>query len=456
MELSAFHVHGEPVPAAEAFAADYQPFSVGGSWGPAWDTTWFHIRGTVPDGWAGRQVALGFTIGNAGATGFGAEALIWRDGRPVQGLSPNHREYLLTPGAVGGEEVDLYVEAAANPPSPFGTNPWPLLLPEPDGAPLFTLNGPTSTSGTRTFDEFWHDFRVLVELMSELPDDSPQFARLCAGLERACNLLDLPDIADSWRRAQPVLDELLSERPAAPDTHSVSIIGHAHLDTAWLWPLRETIRKCARTFSTVLELMDRYPEYRFVVSQAQHLAWMRDHYPDLWDTDEGPDRRRAARADREHVGRGRLQHPVGRIAGPSDRLRQAVLPPTSSGSKPTTCGCPTSSATRRRCPRSCDGAASAGSSPRSCPGTSTTSFPTTASSGRASTARGSSPISPRLTPTTATSASASCGSASRTSRTTIGPPARSTCSAGATAEVDRPARCSSRPAASPTSTGFPA
>ena len=42
-------------------------------------------------------------------------------------------------------------------------------------------------------------------------------------------------------------------------------------------------RRSARTFSTVLELMDRYPEYRFVVSQAQHLAWMRDLYPDLWE-----------------------------------------------------------------------------------------------------------------------------------------------------------------------------
>ena len=101
------------------------------------------------------------------------------------------------------------------------------------------------------------------------------------GLERACNLLDLPDIGESWRRAQPVLDALLAE-PSAPGTHAVSIVGHAHLDTAWLWPLRETIRKCARTFSTVVELMDRYPEYRFVVSQAQHLAWMRDLYPDLW------------------------------------------------------------------------------------------------------------------------------------------------------------------------------
>ena len=69
--------------------------------------------------------------------------------------------------------------------------------------------------------------------------------------------------------------------------------------------------------------------------------------------DEGADRRRAARADREHVGRSRLQHPLGRVTRPPDRLRQALLPATSSGSRPTTCGCPTSSGTRPPCPRSC-------------------------------------------------------------------------------------------------------
>ncbi len=282
VDVSAHHVHGEPIPAAEALAADFGPFPVGSPWGPAWDTTWFRIRGVIPAEWEGREVALGFTIGNAGSTGFGAEALVWRQGRPVQGLSPNHREYLVTPSAAGGEDVELFVEAAANPPSPFGTNPWPLLLPEPDGAPLFTLQRADLHVRDPEFDEFWHNFRVLVELLTELPDDGPHFARLCAGLDRACNLLDLPDISDSWPEAQALLVELLAEK-AAPGAHRVTMVGHAHLDTAWLWPLRETIRKCARTFSTVLELMDRYPDYRFVVSQAQHLAWMRDRYPDLWE-----------------------------------------------------------------------------------------------------------------------------------------------------------------------------
>jgi len=282
LDVAAYHVHGEPVTATEAFASVYEPFPIGAPWGPPWDTTWFRLRGRIPTDWSGGEVALGFVIGNAGSTGFGAEALVWRAGRPVQGLSPHHREYLLTTDAAGGEDIELFVEAAANPPSPFGANPWPLLLPEPHGAPLFTLQQADIHLRDPGLEEFWHNFRILAELLIELPEGDPHAARLRAGLEQACNLLELPDISGTWRRAQPVLEELLADR-AAPGTHRVSIVGHAHLDTAWLWPLRETIRKCARTFSTVLELMDRYPEYRFVVSQAQHLAWMREHYPDLWE-----------------------------------------------------------------------------------------------------------------------------------------------------------------------------
>ena len=57
--------------------------------------------------------------------------------------------------------------------------------------------------------------------------------------------------------------------------------GHAHLDTAWLWPLAETKRKCVRTFASMVELMERWPEFRFSCSQAQHYAWIAEHEPEL-------------------------------------------------------------------------------------------------------------------------------------------------------------------------------
>ena len=282
LEVAAHHVHGEPIAAAAAFAAAYEPFALGDAWGPAWDTTWFRLRGRVPAAWAGHEVHLGFAVGHAGETGFGAESLLYHDGHPVQGLSPNHRAWRLAERAEADAPVELFVEAAANPPSPFGANPWPLLMAEPHGPARFTLARADLHLVDPAYEAFFHDFRVAVELLGDLAAGEPRRARLLAGLERAADQLALPDVAGSWRRAAPGVRALLDE-PAALGAHRVSTVGHAHLDTAWLWPLRETVRKCARTFSTALALMERYPEYRFVVSQAQHLAWMRDHYPDLWD-----------------------------------------------------------------------------------------------------------------------------------------------------------------------------
>ena len=60
-------------------------------------------------------------------------------------------------------------------------------------------------------------------------------------------------------------------------------VGHAHIDSAWLWPVREPIRKCARTFSNVVQLADADPAFIFACSSAQQLAWIKQYYPDLFD-----------------------------------------------------------------------------------------------------------------------------------------------------------------------------
>ena len=281
LEVAAHHVRGEPITYAEAVARAYQPFPVGGAWGPPWDTTWFHLTGAVPRDWAGEEVVMRFEIGNAGDTGFGAEALVWSSDGPVQGLSPNHRRYRIAERAAGGEAVDLYVEAAANPKAPFHLVTWPLLLADPDGPPEFTLARADLAVFRREVFRFYQDFRLLFGLYRDLPADEPRASRLGAALNAAAGALDLDDVPGSLKAAWPVLQAELA-RPAAASAHHMSAVGHAHIDTAWLWPLRETIRKCARTFSTAVTLMDRYPEYRFACSQPQQYAWMKEHYPDLY------------------------------------------------------------------------------------------------------------------------------------------------------------------------------
>ena len=72
-------------------------------------------------------------------------------------------------------------------------------------------------------------------------------------------------------------------RPAHASAHTdLSAVGHAHIDTAWLWPLRETVRKTARTFANVTALAEEYPEFVFACSQAQQYAWVKEHHPEIY------------------------------------------------------------------------------------------------------------------------------------------------------------------------------
>ncbi len=76
--------------------------------------------------------------------------------------------------------------------------------------------------------------------------------------------------------------EHLMNRTNEEDVFSYSAIGHGHLDLAWLWPIRESIRKGARTFATQIKNIERYPGYVFGASQAQLYQWIKDSYPQLY------------------------------------------------------------------------------------------------------------------------------------------------------------------------------
>lgn len=63
----------------------------------------------------------------------------------------------------------------------------------------------------------------------------------------------------------------------------VYAVGNCHIDTCWLWPWAETKRKVARSWSNQCDLIERYPELRFVASQAQQFKWLEHIYPKLYD-----------------------------------------------------------------------------------------------------------------------------------------------------------------------------
>jgi alpha-mannosidase len=277
LEIAMWAVHGEPVPVERALKAKYKSFSVGEMWGSLWDTAWFRFEGEVPREWKGREVVALVQLTSVGGEGFSAEGAIYQNGRLVRAISLNRREVEITARAKGGEPFTFFVEAAAN----GGMSLQGLNLPDYNGTPLFRLEQAELACRNPEAFNFYYDFKFATEAMDALPENSQRRAELRYVLNEAVNEFD-PTESSSIKRAATTLREVMRRRNG--DTvHTLSAVGHAHIDTAWLWPLRETIRKCARTFSTALNYMQKYPGYVFVCSQAQHYAWMKAYYPEIWD-----------------------------------------------------------------------------------------------------------------------------------------------------------------------------
>ncbi|WP_067689510.1 alpha-mannosidase [Nocardia jejuensis] len=272
----------EPVPVAEGLAAPRTPIESGARWGAAWGTSWFTVEGEVPANWAGKTVEAIIDIGfDPGATGFQCEALVYLpDGSPVKGLHPQSQWVRVGSPVRGGERVLWHVEAASNPQIPFSPNDL----------------GDTSTAGSEpryrlgrldlaVFDEVvWElvrDLEVLGELMHEMPEDPARRYDIVRAIERALDAVDLWHVNETAAAARACLSEVLAA-PAIASAHTISAVGHAHIDSAWLWPLRETVRKVARTTSNMTALLAVEPEFVYAMSQAAQYDFIKQHRPEVY------------------------------------------------------------------------------------------------------------------------------------------------------------------------------
>ncbi|ADI04426.1 glycoside hydrolase family 38 [Streptomyces bingchenggensis BCW-1] len=104
---------------------------------------------------------------------------------------------------------------------------------------------------------------------------------IARALEQMLDALDPHDVPGTAATARAMLRDVLTA-PAHASAHSVVAVGHAHIDSAWLWPVRETIRKASRTFSNVMTLMDDEPDFVFACSQAQQWEWIKNEHPKVW------------------------------------------------------------------------------------------------------------------------------------------------------------------------------
>jgi alpha-mannosidase len=288
LTLSYWEVPDEPVPFEDAVGQHFGPAEHGLVWGRPWGTVWFHAEGKIPTSWAEEEhvraelvVDLGFT---GSQPGFQAEGTVYSpSGRILKAVEPLNRGVRVDAGP--GGEVDVYIEAAANPnvaqdflfiPTPYGDKA------TAGDARLYRLAQIELGLLDLTVWELQQDIEALVGLLGQLPGGSQRRAEILRALDRMVDVMDPDDVAGTAALGRSVLHPVLAS-PASASAHHLHAVGHAHIDSAWLWPTRETVRKVARTFSNVCDLIDENPDFVFAASSAQQYAWLKESYPELFE-----------------------------------------------------------------------------------------------------------------------------------------------------------------------------
>lgn len=249
--------------------ADVRP---GEPWaGQLFDCAWMRFEAELPPGAGGDGLVARIDVS-------GELCVVDREGVPVRGLTnikstfdpvlggPGKTVFRVPSEAIRGGRVELWADAGLNDLFGFVKDEGRVLLAE-----LATVR--------EDVRQLYYDLETLRDFWMALPAEDAMAGRLGSELGALGAELDCADAGSVARARERLSAWFANEDKPALRVHA---IGHAHLDLAWLWPIRETIRKGARTFASALYNFEKYPEYRFGCSQPQLFAWMKEREPALY------------------------------------------------------------------------------------------------------------------------------------------------------------------------------
>ncbi|MDO5415660.1 MAG: alpha-mannosidase, partial [Lachnospiraceae bacterium] len=250
----------------------WKPFASGETWGGGDTHWWFYGKVEIPAHYDGKKVILSLSTGATDIWNTDNPQIIaYVNGKMAATLDMNHTRIILSEKARAGEVYETAFYAYSN-------------LSEKTN--FFSLSQAVLDEKT---EELYYDMKVLWEAADLLREDEEERIRIFEALNRCVNLLDLRETGSERFYAsveeadQFIKKEYERAEKKASDPAVVHSVGHTHIDVAWKWPLRQTRQKAVRSFLTVLNLMEQYPEYRFMSSQPQLYQYVKEEAPELYE-----------------------------------------------------------------------------------------------------------------------------------------------------------------------------
>ncbi len=247
--------------------SEFTAFEPGGVWGSGWDShAWFHFTVNVTGELAEKPVRLKVNTDRRGWDADNPQFIAYINGEMRQGMDTNHTYVELD----GAGVYDVYIYGYTG----------PKISSTRFYAEIMNVN--------TVAEQLYYDIRVPFEMLDYLNPNSQEYAEILRYLDAAVSMLDLFEIGSedyfsSLVRAKAYMDGQFYGAYCRIQPQTTVCIGHTHIDCAWKWTLRQTREKVQRSFATVLELMKRYPEYKFMSSQALLYQNLMEEAPELYE-----------------------------------------------------------------------------------------------------------------------------------------------------------------------------
>ncbi len=255
---------------------NWDSIKVGDFWSGRDRYLWMYKEVFIPEEWKGRRAVGIFDFGKTGAgNNSGFEAMCYINERPYQGVDINHMEVFF-PEELYGSAFRLTFRL------------WSGL--EGGGVPKeqeHRIKRADLAWLDEKTDDFYYMGSLVLDTVNQLADGDPVKYDLRIALDRACHCIDwsYPGSGTFYETVHQA-DDSLNERIDGMEKQSlvkVHCVGHTHIDMAWLWRLKHTHEKASRSFSTVLRMMEMFPEYIFLQTQPQIYEYIKEDFPEIYE-----------------------------------------------------------------------------------------------------------------------------------------------------------------------------
>ena len=237
---------------------------------------WLCTKISIPESFGDENVLGIFDFGVPMGTGNNSnfESLLYVNGKPYQGVDGNHKEVFFNIKETGRElELRFRIWSGLN----GGGRPREMTM-SIDRAEFGVLD--------TAADDFYYLAMAALETHELLDENNEYKSYILNQLVEAFRLVDFTNKKSEayYKSLQTALDYLRDRlKGQGKPGVNVTMLGHTHIDVAWLWRLRHTREKTARSFSTVNRLMEKYPEYIFIQTQPQLYDYLKEDYPDIYE-----------------------------------------------------------------------------------------------------------------------------------------------------------------------------